>query len=82
MTWQDVTQTNYETMQGWIDDRNQLILWLSKTYNDNDPTFPFFGLDGERLEESIRNYRTWCIVVRGMEADKVDEWIENLLDSK
>ncbi len=70
----------YQTMSKWVADRNQLILWLSKTYNDNDPIFPFYGLDGELLEENLRLYRTWLVVVRGFsELDataKIDEILQ------
>jgi hypothetical protein len=62
-----------------IVDRDKLILWLSKTYNDNDPTFPFYGLDGELLQENVTLYRTWCLVVRGVDSETVDRYIENLL---
>ena len=69
----------YETMSAWVADRNALILWLSKTYNDNDPTFPFYGLDGELLEENLRLYRTWLVVVRGMSELDAKTKIEEIL---
>lgn len=62
-----------------IVDLNKLILWLSKTYNDNDPIFPFYGLDGELLQENVNLYRTWCLVVRGLDFETIDRYIENLL---
>lgn len=62
-----------------IVDRDKLILWLSKTYNDNDPIFPFYGLDGELLQENVNLYRTWCLVVRGLYCETIDRYIENLL---
>ena len=69
----------YQTMSKWVADRNALILWLSKTYNDNDPTFPFYGLDGELLEENLRLYRTWLVVVRGVSELDAKAKIEEIL---
>jgi hypothetical protein len=33
---------------------------------DNDPIFPFYGLDGEHLYESQMNFLTWQIVIHDM----------------
>ena len=63
-----------------LEDRDMLIRWLSRTYNDNDPTFPFFGLDQEPLENSRRCWVTWQIVVRGLSREKAEEYLQHILE--
>ncbi len=75
-----------------IDDRDRLIRWLSNTfkYHDpttgdvtfNDPTFPFFGIDGTALYESQMNFITWQVVVRGKTLEEATDALFAILEAK
>lgn len=51
----------------------RLIRWLSRSYGDNDPIFPYNDLYGHELAANIELADTWIEVVRGRSAGQPAE---------
>ena len=54
-----------EAAQFEIAKLRRLIIWLSRTYGDNDPNFHYHTFNGNELPENKELYQTWMAVVRG-----------------
>jgi hypothetical protein len=57
----------------------ELILYLSLTYNGNDPAFEFGDWYGHILRGNIALFRTWMNVVRGWSREQIEDHLRQVL---
>jgi len=59
-------------------DAERLILWMARTYNDNDPIFMFVNQYGQELPENRNLFRTWQRIVRRRSDNEIDAMLDYL----
>lgn len=70
-----------EHVQRQLDDAVELINWMARTYNDNDPIFMFHDYYGQALPQATRLFRTWQRVVRHKSENEIDVMLSHLSDT-